>query len=214
MVLEESLWIRDVLAMLDLKSGQTVLDIGSGNERYRCLEQPYIDYYVFRPLREKGLRIQYLDMQDEKGVDIVHDFSKAQNGMTDIRARDVIICANLLEHVPDRRVVLDGIKQFLATGSVLILSVPHIFPYHEFPIDTMYRPTNCELESLFSEKEFTIIESKIIKTYTGAQVLNDFRSLLIRLINFVCLKTKLKLTLAPHLVIIPNEISVLALRKS
>lgn len=61
MFLEEAIWIKNVLSGLDLRKGQSVLDIGSATEKYRCLAQPFIDYYIFRPLREKGIRAIHVD---------------------------------------------------------------------------------------------------------------------------------------------------------
>ena len=60
MFLEESLWIRDVLTDLNLHKGQTVVDLGSLNEEYHCLTQPYIDYHIFRPLRKNGVEIIHI----------------------------------------------------------------------------------------------------------------------------------------------------------
>ena len=46
MVLEEAKRIR-ILAKLKLCYSSVVLDIGSSNAKFRCVDQPYIDYYVF-----------------------------------------------------------------------------------------------------------------------------------------------------------------------
>jgi hypothetical protein len=59
------------------------------------------------------------------------------------------MCCNLLEHVVDRVMIRDVLLSILKPGGYLIATVPYRFPYHEDPIDTMYRPTVAEVAALF-----------------------------------------------------------------
>jgi hypothetical protein len=59
------------------------------------------------------------------------------------------MCCNLLEHVSDRMIISEAILSILKPGGYLIATVPYRFPYHEDPIDTMYRPTVAEVAALF-----------------------------------------------------------------
>src|SRR5205085_4736707 len=52
-------------------------------------------------------------------------------------------------HVTDRQIVCAAIWSLLPPGGFLILTVPYRFPYHEDPIDTMFRPSVEELAQLF-----------------------------------------------------------------
>lgn len=168
MLLEEAKWIGEVLKGLNLKPGQNVLDIGASSEYYRCVIQPYIDYYIFRPLREKGICIQCVDLQKEPGVDIVCDVSLGtpKEIFRNIPPADAVIAANLLEHVKDRAVTLANIGHLAKPEGLIILTVPHHFPYHPDPIDTMYRPTHQALEQLFSKKHFSILRSEnVVSSY-------------------------------------------------
>ena len=49
MFVEESIWIRGGLEKADLRAGMTLLDVGSSTERFRRLDQPFID------MRSSGL---------------------------------------------------------------------------------------------------------------------------------------------------------------
>src|SRR5215468_4827752 len=106
MLYEEAKRIGDILKNLPLRAGQRVLDLGSANEEYRCLIQPYIDYYIFKPLRTAGTQIAHVDLEPQEGVDIVCDFVNANDLVPILGESDIVFCCNLLEHVVDREQVL------------------------------------------------------------------------------------------------------------
>ena len=82
-----------------------------------------------------------------KGSDTGTDSTlPARLGQYNIRS---VMCCNLLEHVSDRKIVSEVILSILKPGGYLIATVPYRFPYHEDPIDTMYRPTVAEVAALF-----------------------------------------------------------------
>jgi SAM-dependent methyltransferase len=168
MFYEESVWIGNFTASLNLTSGQAVLDVGSSTEKFRCLSQPYIDYYIFRPLRKRGVKIIHADAEAGEGVDVVFDFTSGRDvdGADKLVKADVVLCTNLLEHVRDRESTLRWIKEMVKPGGTIIISVPFFFPYHPHPIDTMYRPTNSELEKLFPSDEYSVMASTIIEAYS------------------------------------------------
>lgn len=155
---EEAVWIKEALKSLDLEKGQKVMDIGSATESYRCLSYPYIDYYVFRPLRERGISTVHVDAVEAEGVDVV--WNTAEKIPEKLGRANAVICASLLEHVADPSATIEKIKSLIEPGGYIILTVPNFFPYHAHPIDTMYRPTNRDLELLFPGYE--IIKSEIL----------------------------------------------------
>lgn len=61
----------------------------------------------------------------------------------------IIICSNLLEHLENRKIFCDALVKIMNPKTLLIISVPYLFPYHEDPIDTMYRPDIEELQKHF-----------------------------------------------------------------
>lgn len=165
MFLNEALWIRDALALHAPRRGGTALDVGSSTERFRCLEQPHIDYFVLRPLRDRGMRVVHLDGKHDRGVDIVCDLAADSAGGKKPRVpvSDVLLCTNLLAHVTDRARVLARIVEWTRPGGLLLVTVPHRFRVHPDPIDTRYRPTNTALEALFDPSRFRVEASALIE---------------------------------------------------
>ncbi len=161
---EEAVWINGVLTRLEIGTGKTVLDIGSSTESFRCLHQPFVDFYIFKPLRERGARVIHVDARESDGVDVVCDISSAdsEDRIKRIEPADVMICTNFLEHVLDRDGVIRRIKAMTKPGGFMIITVPYKYRYHEDPIDTLYRPSNLDLENFFSVQDYRIIESRII----------------------------------------------------
>jgi SAM-dependent methyltransferase len=174
---EESIWIKKALRKIRFKgettwyqrilnkhiSNQwpTVLDLGSGTLKYRKLQQPFIEKNVFSPLIKKGFKIIHADSKNDEGVDLVLDIAKDKIK----QSFDLVLCNSLLEHVKNRDEVARNIINAVKPGGYLLVSVPYVFPYHKDPIDTMYRPTNKELEKLFPNQE--IIDSLILSCSKG-----------------------------------------------
>lgn len=48
---------------------------------------------------------------------------------------DVILCSSVLEHVYDYRTAVERIHRALKPGGRAVISVPHLFPYHDEPED-------------------------------------------------------------------------------
>jgi hypothetical protein len=146
MFCEEALWLRVVLASLDIQD-RTVLDVGSQTHLFRTVQQPHVDREVFAPLRSRGARVIHLDAQAATGVDIVSDITSEAFSIGEAHHGpfEVVICTNLLEHVTDRPRTIERLEALTAVAGYLIITVPGNFPHHEDPIDTMYRPTRREL---------------------------------------------------------------------
>ena len=210
MFLNESLWIRDVLARAGLTPGQVVLDVGSSTEAFRCFDRPYIDFHVFRPLRKAGLKILHLDAKADEGVDIVCDItSTADDALDGIPRGDIVLCSNLLEHVEDRALVCRHLVELTNPGGILVITVPFVYRWHPDPIDTMYRPSARELETLFSGPGFHVLASAEIVVDEEPVLLPP--SFLARLVNRVYRQLTWKVIFPLRQ--INNQVSAIALRK-
>jgi hypothetical protein len=145
----EARWLRDRLETLQPSDGP-VLNVGSASAQFRSEVQPWIDAQVFAPLRARGLRVVHQDLQAAEGVDLVGDLLSidAVQAARQLGVRSVI-CSNVLEHVPDPRAFALGLLALTGQGGRLLITVPHTFPYHPDPIDTLFRPTLDELHQLF-----------------------------------------------------------------
>jgi len=142
---EESEWLRAQLDRLELPAGGRVLDIGSQSLIFRTGWQSWIDENLHQPLLARGHAITFLDLQDDEGVDVVADITAPDFDAAAVGTFDLVFCCNLLEHVTDRPQTMRALGAMLAPDGHLVVTVPHRFPYHEDPIDTMYRPGPQEL---------------------------------------------------------------------
>ena len=153
MILKESLWYRDIIRHR-VRPGAVVLNIGSSTKQFVEIKQPYIKENVLDELQKKGCVVQNVDIKESEGVDFIGDISDPTFAQF-LRARtsDVVICANAHEHVSNRGAFSKGLQSLIQGETILIVSVPCTFPYHEDPIDTMYR---VDIEGL--SKEFPNLE--------------------------------------------------------
>ena len=146
MFVEEAQWVKARLADLPLRAGARVLDIGSSTLEYRTVRQPHITELVHNPLLARGLAITCGDIKEGEGVDLVIDLSRRDlPAAAFAQPYDLVICSNILEHIVDRETFIGNVLRFCATPGYLLCTVPHQFPYHADPIDTMYRPDTTEL---------------------------------------------------------------------
>jgi SAM-dependent methyltransferase len=159
---EEARWISAAIVNTKIKSPIKVLDVGASNIEFRTVRQPHIHELVHKPLLTRGFAISYLDIKKDKGIDIEVDLS-----LSDLPAKlfsntyDLIICCNILEHVSCREVFLRNLLRFSRPGTLLIVTVPLVFPKHNDPIDTMFRPTVKQLTKLIgSHARCKVIESE------------------------------------------------------
>lgn len=162
MFAEEAQWIEKALEKLDLPDTTTVLDIGSSDTHYRTTVQPHIDRHIHQPLIKKGVNIHFLDMKEHEGVDIALDL--ADKSLPDTVFSDsysLILCCNILEHVADRDIFIHNLLRFASDSTRLMLTVPRVFPKHNDPIDTMYRPSISELKkSIDRHAKCNVIEAQ------------------------------------------------------
>lgn len=160
MFVQEALWIRAVLGEFAPQRG-TVLDLGSSTEEFRRLQQPHIDFYVFRPLRRRGLRVIHVDAKHGDGVDVMLDLAAPWSADGPLAPAPVVIATNLLEHVADRQLIARRIAELTLPGGLAIVTAPHVYPYHPDPIDTLFRPTPAELVALWP-CEFDVVRAETL----------------------------------------------------
>lgn len=161
MLSEEAVWLRRQLEKLDPESIYPMCNLGSATLHFRTVEQPYIDAELFAPARALGHEVVHVDMQAAPGVDFVGDFSD-ENLVGELRRKNLksVMCCNLLEHVVDRQKVAESVMSLIGSDGYIIASVPNDYPYHEYPIDTMFRPDIKDLATLFPGTE--IISARIV----------------------------------------------------
>lgn len=161
MLLQESYWFKNVIEKL-VKDRSVVLNLGSQTRYFRTKQQPFIQKNIFDILDEKRCKTIHVDMQKATGVDEVGDITDQAfiSKLQKLYNPDIIICSNILEHLEDRRLFCKSISSLMKSGSLLLVTGPYEFPYHEDPIDTMFRPTLKELQKEFLNFEY--LEGEIV----------------------------------------------------
>lgn len=146
-----------------LTSGTVVFDAGAGDGHW-----------------EKNLKtdIKYISMDlgvgdakvDYSHLDIKGDLRKIP--MED-KSVDVIICIQVLEHLPEPWKVLQEFQRILKPDGVIFASCPQGEPQHQVPYD-FFRYTIFGLESIFSTHGFKV---SWIKPQKGnfVKIANDLR---------------------------------------
>jgi hypothetical protein len=154
MLRKEAEWLGRQMHAIDIDSLSPLLNVGSSNGVFRSEVQPWINASIFGPLVSRGVMVQHLDIASGVDVDIAGDITDAtfRAGLRALGVRS-IVCSNLLEHVPQPELVCRSLEDLLPPGGFLFVSVPHAFPYHPDPIDTMFRPDVQQLVGLFPRSE-------------------------------------------------------------
>lgn len=185
MLIEEARWLAARLDALEPHDIFPMYNIGSSTEHFRCVEQPYIDEYLFKPIRARRFEVVHVDTKAAKGVDLVGDLTDP-DFLRDLRQLEIksIMCCNLLEHVIDRRLVCGALLSMVPHGGYLFVTVPYRFPYHEDPIDTLFRPRIDELAALFPGTTLQVAE--IIRARRAPLEMSDSRWPLFRMIVRAC----------------------------
>lgn len=149
MFAQEAAWLAERLHGLPVDAVSPLLNVGSSDRRFRVQVQPYIDGVLFAPQVARGVRVIHCDRKPHDGVDLVADIFEDE-GLARMAAAGprALVCSNVHEHVRDPGELSRRLLGLLPVGGHLLVTVPHSYPYHEDPIDTLYRPSPDELAAL------------------------------------------------------------------
>jgi len=128
-------WLKEALAALPV--GARILDAGAGELRNKeyCVHLSYVsqDFCQYDGQRGgavgEGLQD---DHWDTSRIDLVGDITAIPAPAASF---DVILCSEVLEHVPEPTHALDEFNRLLKPGGILIITAPfgsnvHMAPYH------------------------------------------------------------------------------------
>lgn len=150
MLVREAKWFRDRLRELSSEEMFPLLNVGCQSEDFRKKGQPWVDEYVFQPLRAAGKNVVHTDVWHAPGVDLVGDLLDP-HFRSQIRSQGFrsVMFSNVLEHVEQPQALAAAVADCVPPGGLIFVSAPYRFPYHPDPIDTMFRPDLETMTKLF-----------------------------------------------------------------
>jgi SAM-dependent methyltransferase len=163
MLIEEAEWIGKELEKL-INSGaiKNVLNVGSSTADSWTDNQKHIREYILSPLEKSNIKVTNTDLKEGDGVDFAGDLNDEAFVAKLVEKKfDLVLCANLLEHVEQPFRIAAHITQLLHNDSIAIITVPHVYPYHPDPADYLFRPDINELKELFTR--LTLVSSALVE---------------------------------------------------
>jgi SAM-dependent methyltransferase len=133
-----------------------VLEIGSGRQDLGA------DAY--------SLKAAFSDAAEFVQSDINPAFGHRVVDVTDMaidQEFDVILCMYVLEHVFDVHAAVANMRIALKPGGKLLVAVPHVYPYHDEPID-FWRFTEHSLRELCRDFSTVDIRRKGVRRFPKA----------------------------------------------
>ena len=124
--------------ILSHASNGRTLDLGAQNG-------PYASHFPRRVA---------LDLRPASGVHVIGDAQAL--GLADA-SFDVVLCTEVLEHVPEPQRAVDEMFRVLKPGGRLLLTTRFLFPIHDAPHD-YFRYTKYGLRHLFETNGFDVVE--------------------------------------------------------
>jgi len=161
----EAAFIGARLRDIPIEHLSPVLNLGSSNAEFRQRTHPHIDREIFFPLEERGARVIHADLKEDEGIDVVGDVYDLafQERCRQLRPRTVL-CCNILEHVQDPTEFAEIVSELVPADGYLVVSVPHSYPFHADPIDTLFRPAPQDVVTLFGPAFAAVVEHTLVDT--------------------------------------------------
>lgn len=127
-----------------LRDGVVVLDAG-------CGEQP-----LRRRIEASGARYVGLDVRQNRAgsVDVVASLDSVPRSDESV---DVIVCTEVLEHVPDTAAAFAEMARLVRAGGAILITTPFAYPLHEEPHDYV-RLTPRAISAFAARNGLTVAE--------------------------------------------------------
>lgn len=135
------------------KASMLVLDAGAGNGPYRSL----FDHATYESADFAQLKSAY--------TDLTYVCDLADIPVEEARF-DRVVFNQVLEHIPDPRLVLAELHRVLKPGGEIICTCPLFYEEHQKPYD-FYRYTQFGLRLLFEEAGFEVHKVRWLEGYFG-----------------------------------------------
>jgi 2-polyprenyl-3-methyl-5-hydroxy-6-metoxy-1,4-benzoquinol methylase len=161
---------------LSIQPGYRILDMGCGSGRHTCHAYRYDDVLAvgadlnFKDVIEAKKQLKWHDTLGEHGsghwalsVADVSNLPFKDNYF------DVVICAEVMEHIPEDRLAVREVIRVLKPGSTLVVSVPRYFPERIcWALSNDYTNANQGHIRIYKIKELiNLLESEGAKAWTA-----------------------------------------------
>lgn len=159
----------------DLVNGKRVLEVGSYNVNGSV--RPYIE--SLGPSEYIGV-----DMREGPGVDLVLNAGSLVEYFGPYRF-DIVVCAEVLEHVEDWRSAVQNMKEVLQTDGLLVLTTrSYGFPLHEYPGD-YWRFEIVDMVKIFADMDIVALEpdTLVAGVFVSARTIDDGENKSVELYN-------------------------------
>ncbi|MEM7300774.1 MAG: hypothetical protein AAF468_06785 [Pseudomonadota bacterium] len=159
----EARWIgQEIIKLCEAHPESVLLNVGSSTAEFRKTSQPVLNLEIFDPLQKLGVDVIHNDLKEDEGVDFVGDICEAELlNLLKSKNINIVLCSNLLEHVEQPQNICSAMQQICQKPGYVVASVPFRFPYHNDPIDTMFRPTPEQIQALFPGSQ--MMASRIVE---------------------------------------------------
>jgi SAM-dependent methyltransferase len=137
----------------------TFLDAGCGSQPFRAVVEGQVEHYLAYDIEARVDAVDFLG--DVEDMHAVGD-----------RSIDVVLCSEVLEHVPHPHVAMREFARIVRPGGVLVVTVPFLARLHEEPHD-YFRYTRHGLRLLFEEAGFDleeVLETGSVFSFIGHQL--------------------------------------------
>jgi len=145
----------------DIFAGAVVFDAGAGDGHWRK-NLPADIKYISMDLGVGDASVDY------SHLDIAGDLRKIPLADSSV---DIIICIQVLEHLPEPWKVIEELYRILKPGGTIFASCPQGEPQHQVPYD-FYRYTIYGLRSIFEQYKFKV-DFIIPQTGNFTKIRND-----------------------------------------
>ncbi len=126
------LWVSEQLQSL-VHTGSSLLDVGAGPGPYRALAERIGFRYFAHDFAEYVPSNNSQGLQDPDWVLTRLDYVCDILDIPELERFQVLLCSEVLEHVPDPVVSLSKMSRLVAPGGTLLLTVPLLSLMHQAP---------------------------------------------------------------------------------
>lgn len=130
-------WVDNAIEHYSFE-GMVACEIGPGSCVYLPKLNKYAGQLYVTDVERQHLEVAMTYSDNSKNITVMKDDISAS--ILPDRYFDLILCSEVIEHIPDTALVLDNIVSKLKTGGILILSTPQKYSFMELSCKIAFIP--------------------------------------------------------------------------